>query len=155
MTKEAPEHLFVQIYGEAPMKTLSASTTDPREVHDNGKPVYEYALVRPVSAGPCSPCGDGDTAMELHSHDSRPGSAAVGETQKIVPCPLCDCKVFKDGFEKFSATTRGILGFSYRCPKCRSQFAVFGKSEADAMLRWNTRTQPIQPAEQAIEGDER
>lgn len=77
------------------------------------------------------------------------GEAKVGLPE---PCPLCGCKVFKERFKKFSACTDGILGFSYRCPKCRSQFAVFGKSEAEAMERWNVRadSRPSAPAPELV-----
>lgn len=30
--------------------------------------------------GPCSPCGDGDTAMQFHTHDARPVSDAAAYT---------------------------------------------------------------------------
>lgn len=70
---------------------------------------------------------------------TRPAS----EPPNVEPCPLCDCKVFKDRFEYFSAQSDGTKCFSYRCPKCRSQFAVFGKSEAEAMARWNTRVPDV------------
>jgi hypothetical protein len=42
----APDHLWVQIFGNE----LSASSMDSREVHDNGKPIYEYNRV--VEASP-------------------------------------------------------------------------------------------------------
>lgn len=44
--EQAPERLFVQIFGDTPMRTVSVNAyrTDPREVHDSGKPVYEYVL---------------------------------------------------------------------------------------------------------------
>lgn len=35
-----PSRLWVQLYTH----TISATELDPREVHDNGKPVYQYVL---------------------------------------------------------------------------------------------------------------
>lgn len=78
-----PERLFVQVL----KNSVAAYTLDPREVHDNGKPVYEYVRVSPVTVGrPCSPCGDGDTAQQFHTHDASPSvdEVALRIAQKVV-----------------------------------------------------------------------
>jgi len=41
---ETPDRLFVQFYTHI----ISATRFDPREVHDNGKPVYQYLAAEPI-----------------------------------------------------------------------------------------------------------
>lgn len=52
MTTEAkddvPERLYVMIYPSNPIDRFAAYEIDPRDVHDNGKPVYIYARVDPA-----------------------------------------------------------------------------------------------------------
>jgi hypothetical protein len=48
---KAPERIWTQLYSPAEgygLTTIAAYDRDPREVHDNGKPVYQYALIDPA-----------------------------------------------------------------------------------------------------------
>lgn len=56
---EAPEHLYVQLTGvQGPIFSATAWDTDPREVHDNGKPVYIYRRVDPPACQTCGGSGE-------------------------------------------------------------------------------------------------
>jgi hypothetical protein len=46
-TTNLPKKLWVQIYGEG-IDKIAAYEIDPREVHDNGKPIYQYAHLTPI-----------------------------------------------------------------------------------------------------------
>lgn len=89
---EPPDRVYVQIVGSI----IAAYDTDPREVHDNGKPVYEYARVRtPASVGEAAekatrviantltPTQFGDYRMLLQ-FEARGQQAFIPETCKEV-----------------------------------------------------------------------
>ena len=59
MNNEAPELIYAQILvGPSGHVSVSAGDRDPREVHDNGKPVYIYRRV-----DPSAPTYEGDKAL--------------------------------------------------------------------------------------------
>lgn len=48
-----PQRIWTQLYGPAQghgITTISAYDRDPREIHGNGKPVYEYLAAAPIQA---------------------------------------------------------------------------------------------------------
>lgn len=59
---EAPERLYVQL---SPNGGTVSYKSDPREVHDNGKPVYEYIRVPAVAKGEAQDVKLRNAAIEI------------------------------------------------------------------------------------------
>lgn len=59
----------------------------------------------------------------------------------LKPCPFCHCKVYKEQFEDFSISKCGdcMKHYIYKCPKCRIQFLLEGKTHDEIAEIWNNR----------------
>lgn len=98
MTEQPPRRLFVQL---TPSGGTISYVLDPREVHDNGKPVYIYGLQMADSVNARAPVavGEGEyVAWCRYTHDNE------GSIRTIV---TCDSDA-KDAFKVYRAPVSAI-----------------------------------------------
>lgn len=92
-----PERIWTQLYSPAEgygLRTISAYDRDPREVHDNGKPVYEY--VRDVSSVNSAPAAEElyeGAKMALKSLETL---AKIDSESSGVDVEICEYKGTKE-----------------------------------------------------------
>lgn len=126
-SEELPERVWVQkglsIFGTDPDQfTLSAFSFDPREVHDSGKPVYQYIradLVASAIATERERCAEIALAHHATLNSTCPGGTACsegvaaairnqsGETQPKSSIKFCETC--------FVATKHELIGGKWEC----------------------------------------
>lgn len=131
---DAPKRIFVQIYPHAPLDKIVAHEFNPLEVHDNGKPVYEYIL---------APAGEGEAGLKLNTLSLRAKLKDAGfageevrtiETliaQSIKPAPDKG-EVARRAAEKWFHNTRAEI--ERRRPETGDNFAGAAIASLDAAV---------------------
>lgn len=63
---------------------------------------------------------------------------------ELLPCPMCDCRVFTTKFTVDPGNGH-VAAWKYHCPKCRMSFLFNATTENDAFEKWNTRAARSSP----------